>query len=312
MALVLAVGATRVRDGLLTPGQLVLAIGYTRSLYKPLRKISDEAARLGKAMACASRLRELLDQPIEDQLSGRRARALHGDIELADVHHRYGDGRATLRGLSVRLPGRQLIVVTGENGTGKSTLLSLLLRLHRPSSGTISIGGVPIERYQLTSYREQVAFVPQQLALFAGTIRENIAFGKPDASGAEILAAAEAALLLPVVDRLPDGLDTVLTESGGSLSGGEARRVMLARAAVRRASVLLLDEPLVGLDPDARSLVIRAIRNVARDRTTLVVHHGELDELSPDAHLHLDRRGAVLHTIVAGSPAGRVAAEVRA
>jgi ATP-binding cassette subfamily B protein len=296
VAMVLAFGAMRVRDGALTPGELVLAIGYTRSLYKPLRKISDEAARLGKAMACAGRLRDLLDQPTEDQVHGRPAGSLRGDLELVDIHHRYSDGRETLRGVSAQVPGGSLVAVTGENGTGKSTMLSLLLRLDRPSRGEITIGGVPIDEYQLSSYRDQVAFVPQQLALFAGTIRENIAFGRPDASGAEILAAAEAALLLPVIDRLPNGLDTMLTEAGGSLSGGEARRVMLARAAIRRSSVLLLDEPLVGLDPDARPLVIRAIRNIALGRTTLVVHHGELDELAPDVHLHLERDRAVVRT----------------
>ena len=166
----------------------------------------------------------------------------------------------------------------------------MLLRLQRPTSGDILIGGASIADYQLGGYRDQIAYVPQQLTLFSGTIRDNIAFGNSDASGTDILAAAEAALLLPVIARLPDGLDTRLDEDGASLSGGEARRVMLARAAVRRASVLLLDEPLVGLDPAARTLVIAAIRNIAHERTTLVVHHGDLDELQPDAHLDLDAR----------------------
>jgi ABC-type transport system involved in cytochrome bd biosynthesis fused ATPase/permease subunit len=105
-----------------------------------------------------------------------------------------------------------------------------------------------------------------------------------------VLAAAEAALLLPVIARLPNGIDTELDEGGTSLSGGEARRVMLARAAVRKASLMLLDEPLVGLDPEARTTVIRAIRNIAKNRTTLVVHHGDLDEMAPDVHIDLDDR----------------------
>jgi ABC-type multidrug transport system fused ATPase/permease subunit len=206
------------------------------------------------------------------------------------VHHQYPDGRRSLQGFSDRIPAGSFAVITGENGRGKSTLLSLLLRLHRPSAGEIRIGGTSISDYQLGSYRDRIAYVPQQLVLFSGTIRQNIAFGNPGATGGEVLAAAEAALLLPVIARLPNGIDTELDEGGTSLSGGEARRVMLARAAVRRASLMLLDEPLVGLDPEARTTVIRAIRNIARDRTTLVVHHGDLAELAPDVHIDLDDR----------------------
>jgi len=147
---------------------------------------------------------------------------------------------------------------------------------------------VNIETMQLGSYREQIAYVPQELSLFGGTIKENIAFGRVEATDAEILAAAEAALLGPVLATLPHGIDTVLEEGGTSLSGGQARRIMLARSALRKASVLLLDEPLTGLDPDARDIVARAIRNIAAGRTALIVHHGELDELGPDYCLRLD------------------------
>jgi len=189
-----------------------------------------------------------------------------------------------------RIERRKVTAIVGENGTGKSTLLSLLLRLHTPTAGTIKIGGEPVQELQLESYRDQIAYVPQELALFGGTIRENIAFGRPEATDEEIKAAADAALLTPVLDRLPEGLDTVLDEDGSSLSGGQARRVMLARAAVRNSSILVLDEPLTGLDPEARDTVARAIKNIASGRTTLVIHHGSLDELAPDACLELQHR----------------------
>ncbi len=191
---------------------------------------------------------------------------------------------------NARISAGSLTAIIGENGTGKSTLLSLLLRLHRPTAGQILIGGTPIEELQLSGYREQIAYVPQELALFGGTIRDNIAFGQPSATDADIHEAATAALLTPVLERLPDGIDTVLDEDGSSLSGGQARRVMLARAAVRDASVLVLDEPLTGLDPEARDTVARAIKNIAHGRTTLVIHHGDLDELKPDACLQLTHR----------------------
>lgn len=287
VALVLVLGASRVRAGALSAGQLLLAISYTRMVYKPLRKLTGEGARLAKATACAVRVMDLLDRPTEDPRGGHPVTRLTGDIELVAVSHTYPDGRPSLRHLHVRIPAGALVAVVGENGTGKSTLLSLLLRLHRPSEGVVRIGGVDINELQLSSYRRQIAYVPQDLSLFGGTIAENIAFGRPGATEAEIAAAADAALLTPVLDRLPDGIDTMLDENGASLSGGQARRVMLARAALRDASILLLDEPLAGLDPEAADTVARAITNIAGGRTTLVVHHGDLGPLRPDHQLRL-------------------------
>jgi len=291
LALVLVLGATRARAGLLSPGELVLAVSYTTMIYKPIRALTGEGARIAKATACALRVLDLLDRPTEDSHTGRSVITLDGDIEFVGVHHSYPDGRASLSDFTASVRGGDLTAIVGENGTGKSTLLSLLLRLHQPSSGEILIGGTPIDSYQLASYREQIAYVPQELALFGGTIRDNIAFGRPSVSDDDVTAAVRAALLMPVLDRLPDGIDTVLDENGASLSGGEARRVMLARAAVRDASVLILDEPLTGLDPTARDTVARAIRNIASGRTTLVIHHGALDELRPDASLVLSHHG---------------------
>lgn len=288
VALVLVFGASRTRAGALTPGQLVLAISYTRMMYKPIRKLTGEGARLAKATACALRVMELLERPTENP-GGAAVGSLRGDIDFVGVSHAYADGRPSLQDFSVRIPAGSLVAVTGENGTGKSTLLSLLLRLHRPIAGVIRIGGTPIDEWELAAYREQIAYVPQDIALFGGTIRENIAFGRPDARDEDIAAAADAALLTPVLDQLPEGLDTVLDEDGASLSGGQARRLMLARAALRDASILLLDEPLTGLDPAARATVAEAIANIAGGRTTLVVHHGSLAEIRPDRWIELTR-----------------------
>jgi len=287
VALVLILGAMRTRAGLLSPGELILALSYTKLIYKPIRKLTGEGARIAKATACALRVIDLFEKPTEDANSGTPVDRLTGDIDLVDVSHSYPDGRNSVQNVNRRIPGGSLVVIVGENGTGKSTLLLLLLRLHRPKHGTIRIDGTDINTLQLASYREQIAYVPQELALFGGTIRENIAFGRPDARDTEIEAAADAALLTPVIDRLPDGLDTILDEDGSSLSGGQARRVMLARAALRDASILLLDEPLSGLDPVARDTVARAITNIANARTTLVVHHGDLEHLRPDYHITL-------------------------
>lgn len=298
VALVLVMGAVRVRAGVLTTGELVLVVSYARMLYKPVRKLTAEGARIGKAVACANRVVDLLDQPVEANDEGRFVGQLAGRIELRGVGHVYGDGRRSIAGLDASIPEGALVAITGENGTGKSTLLSLLLRLHHPSEGKILVDGVDIATFRLAAYREQIAYVPQELALFGGTIRENILFARPDATDDEILAAADAALFTPVLERLPKGLDTELHEAGGALSGGQARRLMLTRAALRDASILLLDEPLGGLDPEARMLVSRAISNIAAGRTTLVVHHGDFDDLRPDMELRLERPEAGLRPVM--------------
>ncbi len=293
VGLVLIVGARSVQAGQLTPGQLVLAMSYTKMIYKPIRKLTGEGVRVAKATACAIRVMSLLETPAEDSDNGIEVERLDGPVDFLGVSHRYHDGRRSVDRLSVRIPAGDLVAVTGENGAGKSTLLSLLLRLHRPHQGAIAIGGTPIEKMQLSSYRDQIAYVPQNLALFGGTIRENILFGRPDASDDDVLTAADLTLLTPVLAQLPDGLDTMLDENGSSLSGGQARRLMLARAAIRDASILLLDEPLAGLDQESSQTVARAISNIAAGRTTLVVHHGDLSEIQPDRYIHLEPRESV-------------------
>lgn len=292
VALVLLLGARRVQAGLLTPGQLVLAVSYTRMIYKPIRKLTGEGARLAKATACALRVIELLERPVESGDRGIPVTSLAGDIDFVGISHSYPDGRQSLDALNATIPANSMTAIVGKNGTGKSTMIGLLLRLHRPSKGTVRICNVDVSTYRLDHYRQHIAYVPQELTLFGGTVRENITFGKPEASDEEVQNAVELALLGPVLDRLPDGIETELDEGGTSLSGGEARRVMLARAAIRDSSIMLLDEPLVGLDPAARTTVAQAISRVAQGRTTVVIHHGDLSDLAPDSIIELGRSEA--------------------
>ncbi len=288
VGLVLAFGALRVRNGFLTPGELLVSMSYTRMMYKPIRKLTAEAARLAKATACSLRVLDILEIPVEPAKEGAKAPPFVGAIRLNDVHHVYPDGRRSLKGLSVAIPSGAFVVVAGDNGSGKSTLIALLLRLYRPSSGRITIDGLDIETLRLDTYRRQIAYVPQELSLFSGTIRENIAFGRPDATDAEIEAAAALAAFDEVVLTLPDRYETVLEEAGRSLSGGQARRLMLARAALRGAPIVLLDEPLAGLDPEAKQGVITAIQNMANGCTMLVVSHEDAEELGATHRIHLE------------------------
>ena len=287
-ALVLLVGAQQVRSGRLTPGDLYVVIVYTRTLYKPLRKVSAEGGRLSKAAACAGRIVDLLEVPAEPIGTGRRAPRFTGSLVLLNVYYTYPGGHIGLAGLSLSIPPGSLVVVAGPNGAGKSTLVSTLLRLIEPDRGAVLVSGQPAAAFELESYRRRFAYVPQDLLLFGATITENVLYGRPDATDAEVRSASRLALLDDIAASLPDGYDTVLGENGATLSGGEARRLMLARAAVRDAPIVLLDEPLAGIDPDARAQVARAIRRIAAGRTTLVVSHGPVEEVDPDIVVILD------------------------
>jgi ATP-binding cassette, subfamily B, bacterial len=305
LALVIFVGARRVLDGALTPGDLLVATSYARTLYKPLRRMSREGGRLAKASAGAERVLDVLRRQQEPAGLGLEVDRLDGEIVFCGVRYRYAGGKEALRGMTFELEPGTLAVLAGPNGSGKSTTLALLLRLYGRSSGYILLDGQPIEVYELRSLRRCFAYVPQGLQLFGGTVRENILYGRPDATDAEVEAAARAALFHDVVLSLPERYDTVLGEGGVGLSGGQARRLMLARAALRDASIVVLDEPLAGLDPESRALVSAAVRSIAAGRTTLVVSHGPSHELLPDVVLHLADGAVVRQEVAADIVASR-------
>lgn len=285
--LVLLVGGLRALSGAITVGDLVVLVSYAKSLFKPLRKVSAEMTRLAKASAVTERVLEVLDIEPEDHTAGVEPGRFAGEIRFSGVSFSYPGGRTVLDETDFVVPPGWLVAVTGANGHGKSTTLSLILRLFEPDSGVVMIDGRPVGDFRLDGYRRRMAYVPQDLRLFSGSIADNIRFGNPDATEDEVMAAIDAAHFTEVLDRMSDGLDTQLAEGGSTLSGGEARRLMLARAAVRDADVLLLDEPFAGLDPAARPAVARSIRGISAGRTTLVVAHGDLDELEPDMVVEL-------------------------
>lgn len=297
------VGTRLVFSGDLTTGQLLVMISYGRSLYKPMRRVSNEGTKFGKALACTERLLDILARRPEEIGRGERVDRLSGDLVFRNVLFTYGGERPALRDLSLEIPEGALTVISGPNGSGKSTTLNLLLRLFEPSQGTIEIGGRSIGSFELESYRRAIAYVPQDIQLFAGTLKENILFGRPDADDDEVVAAAKAAMAHDFIEKLPSGYDTDIGEAGALLSGGEARRVMLARAALRDGGLLVLDEPFASLDPGSREIVARALRSIAKGRTTIVIHHGETAAISPDLEFRLaDGRCAecIRHTVRAG------------
>jgi ATP-binding cassette, subfamily B, bacterial len=231
---------------------------------------------------------QVLQMTPEDPKAGRPAPMFRGEITFDRVRYAYPDGPQALNDVSFVVPAGALVALVGPNGAGKSTILGILLRLVEPNAGEVRIDGEAIAEFRIAAYRSRFAYVPQPVQLFSGTLRENILFGRLDATQGQIEEAARKTLLDDVVDRLPGGFDARLGEGGETLSGGEARRLMLARAAVRDARVLLLDEPLTGLDPSAREMVARALRQIAAGRTTIVVSHDAVADLDPDVTIRLD------------------------
>ena len=287
LALVLFVGSKQVLAHSLSPGGLLVLLSYSRALYKPLRKLSRDGVRLAKAAACAERLFEVLDLPSETSSGSKEAPVFQGEIEFHEVVFAYGDRPPALDGFSARVRPGALCVLKGRNGSGKSTTLSLLLRLFEPQSGEITIDGFDAKQFDLESWRSRFAYVPQEDLLFAGTLAENLLFGRPDASDEELAHCIEVSGLDSVIRDLPGGLEAEIGEAGSQLSGGQRRLVSLARAALRSAQILLLDEPLEGLDPKARIKVARAIRQIANGRTTIVVSHSAVDEIHPDCIIEI-------------------------
>jgi ATP-binding cassette subfamily B protein len=281
LAALLFLGAARTASGEISAGGLVLLLAYARSLYKPLRGLAKEGARLAKAVASAERLAAVLAAPVPDPTLGAPAPPFRGETVFENVVVTYPGGRRALDGADFRIPAGSLAVFAGPNGAGKTTAIHALLRLLVPSSGRVLIDGRDVAEFALDAYRARLAFVPQEIALFGATVRENVSFGRPEADDDAIRAALDAALCSEFVARA-GGLEAVLGEGGATLSGGEARRLMLARAALRDARVLVLDEPFAGLDPEAAAAVARAIRRLAAGRTAIVVTHVAVELAAPD------------------------------
>jgi ATP-binding cassette subfamily B protein len=288
-AVTLLLGASAVSRGQLTGGALLVFLAYQRTLYKPIRQLARLASRTAKASACGERVLEVLDTPIgvQDSAEARDCGRLAGAIELDRVSLRYPRGDVALNDVSFEVPAGRVTVVRGESGAGKSTLLSLLLRLMDPTSGSIRIDGHDLRDLKLDSLRSQIAIVFQESVLFGMSLRENIALGDPDATPAQVEAAAERAGVMRFAPELPDGIDTIVGERGAQLSGGQRQRVALARAALRNAPILLLDEPFSHLDEASRDHVLAALRAVSAGRTVVLVTHQDHPGFAADVEVLL-------------------------
>jgi ABC-type multidrug transport system fused ATPase/permease subunit len=277
-ALVLVVGGRHVLTGALSVGELLVVLAYLRDLYSPVRGLTRLSVVLAKAGASAVRVRGVLDcdEAVEDRYDARPAPRLRSGIRFERVSFGYEPERPVLDQFDLDITAGETVCLLGPSGIGKSTTLHLLLRLYDVDGGRILIDGVDLRDCDRSSLRDRFAFVPQDPWLLDATVAENIAFGNQNATRAGVVAAGRTALVDEFADRLPFGYDTPLGEGGVRLSGGQRRRVALARAAVSPAPMVLLDEPTASLDPVSAATVIQAIRAMTTGpsrRTVLMVTH---------------------------------------
>jgi ATP-binding cassette subfamily B protein len=268
-------GVRRVFDGALTPGDLYVFVHYVRGLHGPLRDIAKASIKMARGRVGLERILEALDTApaVADSPSARPAPPFRGCVEFQTVSFDYQPGQRVLEDVSFRIEPGQTVALVGSNGAGKSTILSLIPRLYDPSAGRILIDGEDIRNFRLDSLREQTAFVLQDTVLFQATILENILYGRLDASPEEVRQAIEAAGVDQFVERLNAGYRTVVGPRGATLSGGERQRVAIARAMIRRAPILLLDEPTTGLDAESEKLVMQALERLMKGKTTVLISH---------------------------------------
>jgi ATP-binding cassette subfamily B protein len=274
-AAVVLVGSLQVLAGRMTPGDLLLFTSYVQSMYKPVRNLARLSNKYSKATVSAERISEILEvEPeIQDAPDAVDASELAGEVVFEDVSFDYGDDESVLKDLSFAVRPGQRVALVGASGAGKSTLVSLILRLYQPQEGSIRIDGVNIRDYKLKSLRRQIGIVLQDSVLFGATIRENIAYGRLDATDEEIEVAARAANAHEFIVRLDDSYDTVLGERGDTLSGGQRQRIAIARAIIRDARVLILDEPMTGLDVESEARIQEALDRLMVGRTSFLITH---------------------------------------
>lgn len=274
--LVLFFGAHQVLTGRLTPGELTVFLTYLKTAFKPLRDIAKYTGRIAKAAASGERIIDVIDERIEitDASWARPAPPFRGYVEFEGVQLSYRQGHPVLRGLNLKVRPGQRVAVVGPSGAGKSSLMALLCRLRDPDLGRVQIDGHDLVDLTLESVRGQISIVLQESVLFASSVRDNIALGSAGpVTDEQVEAAARLAGAHDFVRALPEGYDTVVGERGTTLSGGQRQRIAIARAAIRDAPIVILDEALTGLDPETVGEVSAALDRLTAGRTTFVITH---------------------------------------
>ncbi len=281
---VLWFGARLVLSEQMTAGALVVFVTYLGKLFRPIQDLARASTNIAQAAIGLERVRNVLDadERLPRSPNVRRLENVDGRVEFRGVTFGYTPDKPVLIDVSFTAEPGQLIGVVGPSGSGKSTLVSLIPRFYDPQSGTVTIDGQDVRDFTIRSLRRQIAFVLQETQLFYATVWQNIAYGKPEATRDEVIKAAQLAQAHDFIEKLPDGYDTMVGHGGLPLSGGQRQRLGIARAMIRDARILVLDEPSSGLDMESERLVFEGLRQLLENKTTFVIAH----RLSTIQHAH--------------------------
>jgi ATP-binding cassette subfamily B protein len=274
-SLVLWFGARMALDGTLSAGSLVVFIMYLGKMYKPMQELSKMTDAYSKAAVGYERILEVLEteSDVKDAPNARPAPRFKGKIEFDNVTFGYEPGRPVLSNFSLQIEPGQAAALVGPTGAGKTSIVGLIPRFYDPTSGIIRIDGQDIRNFTQKSLRDQVSLVLQETVLFHGPVWRNIAYGKPNASRAEIRRAAELANAQEFIEKMPEGYDTLIGERGVTLSGGQRQRIAIARAIIRDTPIIILDEPTSGLDAASEKLVFEALDRLMEGKTSVIIAH---------------------------------------
>lgn len=273
--LVVWYGARLVITGQLSAGALLVFFLYLGKMYKPMRELSKMTDTISKAVVGFERIREVLETEmmIRNLPGAHAAPRFRGEIEFDGVSFNYENDRQVLKDLSLKIKPGEVAALVGPTGVGKTTIISLIPRFYDPVSGSVKIDGADVRSFKIKSLRQQISFVLQESLLFRAPVWQNIAYGKPEATREEIIRAARLANAHEFIEKMPEGYDTMVGERGVTLSGGQRQRITIARAVIRNAPILILDEPSSGLDAASEELVFDALNRLMEGKTSIVIAH---------------------------------------
>jgi len=274
VAFVLWRGSLLILSGAMTAGELTVFLSYLGSFFKPVKDLASMNNSIAQTAVAVERIQTILDaDAILPENPNALEQKIRGDIVFDHVAFAYDAGSPVLRDVSFTVKAGQIIGVVGPTGGGKSTIMSLIPRFYDPSAGKVLVDGVDVRDYRLQALRDQIAYVLQETVLFRGTVRDNIAYGRVDATNEEIIEAAKLANADEFIARMPNGYQTFVGDRGDTLSGGQRQRIGIARAIIRNNPILILDEPTAALDTESERLVIEALERLMKGRTVLTIAH---------------------------------------
>ncbi|MEO0345444.1 MAG: ABC transporter ATP-binding protein [Pseudomonadota bacterium] len=291
------IGGYKVLNGTLNVGAYGVLVFLTQRLLWPLTDLANTVDLYERAMASTRRILDLIEVPVKirDDQNAVPLESPKGGIRFEQVDFAYRDDVPVLHGIELNVAPGETIALVGQTGSGKSTIVKLLLRFYTPRAGRITVDGQPIDSLVLASLRGHIGLVSQDVFLFHGSVRENIAYGRPDASEAEIRAAAEAAEATEFIDKLPEGLDTIVGEQGQKLSGGQRQRLSIARAVLKDPAILILDEATSAVDNETEAAIQRSMAHISENRTTIVIAH-RLSTIVNADQIHVLDQGRIVES----------------